>query len=328
MKLLAFDLVIFNVMKKIYPLVLIISLLFLSCSKKAEFAGTGYNRSAVKTAAFTDSKMTTNLYSDMAFESESLAESVKSPSQANEAAYERKLIKDGNISIQVPYLEKAMLSVEEWVKGFGGYISFSNNYNNYCNYTVRIPSSVFDQAMNSLGKLGKVTNRSISVQDVTDRFYDLETRLQTKKILRDKYNEYLKKAENVKDMLEVERQLNNVVSEIESMEGSLKLLNNQIDYSTISINLSTPNVDISPSYSIEGFQWKEIFYNIANFMISFVKVIIYIIIYGIPLLAFIAFLYWLLLGKLGLLKKLFYKLSGKKFAKKIKSSEDEENKNE
>ena len=224
--------------------------------------------------------------------------------------YERKLIKTGTISIQVSDISEAMQSVEKWTETYGGYISYSNNYNDYCNYTVKIPAEAFDKSMNSLASIGKIKNRSVSVEDVTEQFYDLTSRLETKKTLREKYTQYLKKAENVKDLLEVERQLNDVIAEIEAMEGRLRLLSNKINYSTIEIHLQTPDAQVVPSYSINGIRWKEIFYNIINFMLSLFKVVIYIIVYGIPIFALLALAYWLLLGKIGLFKKLINRLHG------------------
>ncbi len=231
---------------------------------------------------------------------------------ANTADFERKLIKTGSVQLTVKSLEDSDANIEKWTKKYGGYIANSNMYETSCRYTVKIPAENFDEAMNSVSEFGKIRNRSVNVKDVTDQFYDLQGRLETKKILQEKYNQYLKKADKMKDLLEVERELNSVISEIESMEGQMQRLSHQISYSTIEISFTAVSTPRTIDTYINKIRWKSVLANIVNFFIKIFLIIIYVIVIGIPLIAFAAFLFWLLFGKIGLLKKLFSKLRGKK----------------
>ena len=123
--------------------------------------------------------------------------------------------------------------IAEWLKGFDGYISNTWTNRNRLTITAKVPANRFEEAMNSTGNFGILNSRSISTDDVTENFYDLETRLNTRKILQQKLSGYLKDAKNISDLLEIERQLNNVTSEIESMEKQFRRLSNQIEFSTI-----------------------------------------------------------------------------------------------
>ncbi len=316
-------------MKRI-ALLLLCSLVFLSCSKKSassvrfqrELADTAYDESFVSSSkswsgngynpqgAVGLEEEVPEVYSDMSNVIGN-KESAEAGSQLQSEVIERKLIRSGNIYLQVSSLEDSAAALEAWVSKYNGYVSSSNQYSNSNNFTVRIPADKFDEAMNSISGIGKVKSRSVQAEDVTDRYYDLKTRLETKKLLREKYNQYLKKAENIKDLMEIERNLNNVISEIESMEGRLKLLTNQIDYSTISIYMETATPAFSPSYSINKIDFKRIGYNIVNFVIGLFKVLIYIIVYGIPILALLFLFYWICFGKIGLIRKIFKRLSKK-----------------
>ncbi len=255
---------------------------------------------------------TTPVYSDM---SNVIGNPAGKASETNieesKQIIERKLIRTGNINLEVSSLEDGADALTAWVTKYNGYISNSNQYSNSSNFTVRIPAEKFNDAMNSFAGLGKLKTRSVQAEDVTDSYYDLKTRLETKKLLREKYNQYLKKAENVKDLMEIERNLNNVISEIESMEGRLKLLTNQIDYSTINVYLEAEKPAYSPSYSIQRIDFKRVGYNIINFVIQLFKLLIYIIVYGIPILALLFLFYWLCFGRIGLIRKLFRRLSRK-----------------
>lgn len=230
--------------------------------------------------------------------------------EAPSAEFERKLIKNGYVTISVPDFGSIDNMIQNYAKMYGGYITntFLSEYN--YNAEIKVPSSAFDNAMNNMGTLGEVKNRSQNSSDVTDEYYDLESRINTKKILKEKLEGYLKKAASIKELMDIERQLNNVVSELESMEGRMKRLSNQIDYSTININAVLPT-----GYSDSGFDWPDLKdkfsklgYNIVNFLAGFLVFILYLVLYGLPILALVAFLFWLLFGKVGLLRKLYNKL--------------------
>ncbi len=118
------------------------------------------------------------------------------------------------------------------------------------------------------------------------------------------------KADNIKDMLEIERQLNEVESELESIEGRMKRLTNQIEFSTISLNFTLPvgkteNGFVFPDYG-EGF--REFAENFFGFLRGFILAICYIVVFGTPLVGLFLLLFWLLFGKVGIIRKIFMKL--------------------
>jgi predicted nuclease with TOPRIM domain len=82
--------------------------------------------------------------------------------------------------------------------------------------------------------------KNIKSEDVTEQYIDLKARLENaqreEKILLD----FLNKATNVKDMLEIEKELSRIREQIEYYTGQLKYLESRIDYSTITIELSEP----------------------------------------------------------------------------------------
>lgn len=224
---------------------------------------------------------------------------------------EKKLIKDGSVTLEVESLENTEEIVEKWARSLGGYIESSGVYEKSAFYLVKVPCDKFDTALNTTGKMGVLKERSFNSQDVTEQYYDLYTRLNNKKVMKTKLENYLKQAKDVKDMLQIEVELNNTISEIENMEGRMKRLNNQIDYSSISINFRLPYGKTATGG--EKTSLKEgIRIFITNLKVFFPRcltVFLYIIIFGIPILAFLAFLFWLLWGRVGLLKKLYKWLS-------------------
>ena len=231
-------------------------------------------------------------------------------SQTSESSQtERKLIKNGDLSLQVQNLDQTESAVENLSKKYGGYVSSSTRSERGAFFTVKIPYKNFDLALKDAGSLGSLKNRSISTRDVSEQYYDLKTRLETKKILQSNLQNYLKQATNLSDILKIEKELNNVTSDIESMEGQFRRLSQQIEFSTININFYLPEYKES---NLQQSTFSEIFLNFTSslktFFAVFIKILLYLVICGIPLTAAAAFFYWLLFGHLGLIKKLFKKL--------------------
>lgn len=278
-------------------------------------------RMSAKAAAFTDTAVFDDVVMEEAVEAEMDYGAVPEPTVAGASGgssggqnpagqQERKLIKTGSISLEVEQLASAEEAVLEWCQSFGGYVASSFNHETNAAFTVRIPAVHFDAAMAAAGNLGRVRSRNVSTQDVSEQFYDLQTRLDTRKILRDRLQSYLAQAKNMEDLLHIERELNSTLTEIESMEGRMRRLSNQIDYSTITVDLQLPYRTTD-----QGFQWpsldrnvRRFLSNVVDFFVDFVAIVLYIVIFGVPILALVAFLYWLLLGRLGLLKRIFKRL--------------------
>ena len=231
-------------------------------------------------------------------------------SRSQNAEYERKLIRTGNVTLEVKTVSDAEEKISAWAKSLGGYITNANTWENGAGFTVRVPASRFDDAMAQTGEFGRVTNRSVSSQDVSDNYYDLQSRLQTKYILRDKLTGYLNQAKDIKDLLEIERQLNSVLEDIDSTEGRFKRLTGQIDFSTIYINMQFEHGKDESGIILPDVKnsWNEFVSTVIAFFWGLLKVLFYIVIFGIPLIAIAAFLFWLLFGKVGLLVRLFKKL--------------------
>lgn len=161
------------------------------------------------------------------------------PTPANEIT-ERKFIRNGTLEFQTDEVKKTKKEVEKICKELNAYIS-SESENNYeerlqYNQVIRVPSNQFDALIARLEPLAlKIENKNISTEDVTEQFIDVEARLKTKKELEVRYREILKQAKTVEEIISIESQIANVRSEIESMEGRLNFLKNQVAFSTLNV---------------------------------------------------------------------------------------------
>lgn len=160
----------------------------------------------------------------------------------------RKLIKDGSLEFQTNDVENAGNSIKSTLNKFGAYITSESSFNNNSrigyNMTIRVPADNFDDLMGEILKgsdIKKVTSKSTQITDVTEEFIDVEARMKIKKETEKKMLELMVKAKNLTETLEVQRQLTELRAEIESIEGRLKYLNNQVNYSTLNVSFYETN---------------------------------------------------------------------------------------
>lgn len=164
----------------------------------------------------------------------------KSVAEDSKNMTEQKLIKNGDISFEVKNIKNTKTFLQKVISKHKGYISSEKIEDYRINpteiLTVRVPNSNFDNIINNIGlQIGEFDSKRIDIEDVTADFVDIEARLKNKKQLEGKYQELLAKANNMTDILKIEKEISLIREDIESTEGRLRYLNNQVGYSTLII---------------------------------------------------------------------------------------------
>ncbi len=164
----------------------------------------------------------------------------KSVAEDSKNMTEQKLIKNGDISFEVKNIKNTKTFLQKVISKHKGYISSEKIEDYRINpteiLTVRVPNSNFDNIINNIGlQVGEFDSKRIDIEDVTADFVDIEARLKNKKQLEGKYQELLAKANNMTDILKIEKEISLIREDIESTEGRLRYLNNQVGYSTLII---------------------------------------------------------------------------------------------
>ncbi len=176
---------------------------------------------------------------------------------------EQKIIKTGNLRFATKNLEETHSKTKHLVNRHEGILQSDRsgkNYNeNFRDITIRIPSQHFQTVIDSLSKgVEYFDHKEITQQDVSEEFVDLEARLKAKRELESRYLELLKQAKNVKEMLEIERELSTIREEIEARQGRLNYLQNQVSYSTIHLYFYKTSTDKGVTASYGQKMWNAI----------------------------------------------------------------------
>ena len=198
---------------------------------------------------------------------------------------ERKLIKNGSMTLVVDNLEQTRSEVLNLIEKHGGYCAneqySSWEHSSAYNLTVRIPCGNFDSFVADVeaGK-GKIESKSMYINDVTAEYIDLETRLDTKRSYLKRYKELLKSAKSVQEIVSIEDKIRSLEEEIDSTVGQLKYLSNQVDYSTLHLNIRHDDANYDPHHpehnqSVAQRLWQSLqsgFRGLVDFVFFLVRI--------------------------------------------------------
>ena len=150
-----------------------------------------------------------------------------------------------------------MDQITAMTKAAGGYVDTSNsekggNGKLQGTVVVKVLPQNLDAFLLKLRDLGEVQNQSVSTDDVTKDYYDTQARLDNSRRMEEQLQDLLKHANSkVADLLQVERELGRVRGEIEQMQGQLKLYDFQVQYATVTMNLSEKDLNQAAAYLLK-----------------------------------------------------------------------------
>jgi uncharacterized protein DUF4349 len=181
------------------------------------------------------------------------AVSLEQTDAANAAAQaiNRKIIRNANLTLEVASPGETQPKIVSIAEAHQGFVVTSEATQRTVddktkpditvNLIVRVPASQFNQVMEEVRAVGtRKIQEKITGQDVTEEFMDLEARIKNQKALELQFIEIMKRAGKVEDALSVQRELAEVRTEIEKLEGRRRFLENQASLSTINITLQPP----------------------------------------------------------------------------------------
>ena len=227
---------------------------------------------------------------------------------------DKKIIKNGNLSLKVDNADKASASVTKIAKDNGGEVASSNFRQSGANVksgniTVKVPVANFEKTFSDLKKVASlVISESTSGTDVTEQYVDLQAQLKNKQTEEEAFTRIMAQAQKIDDILAVQKELSRVRGQIEQLQGRIKYLESQTDMSTITISL-TEDANIS---IVDRWRPWQVVKESASVLIKkvqgFVDFVIKLVILVLPVLLLYALLV-LLVYKIG--KKIYFKFKKK-----------------
>ena len=216
----------------------------------------------------------------------------------NAAQNDRKLIRTVNMSVETKEYDALLKTLEAEVRSRGGYIESMDSYNGssysssrssrHYSLTLRIPTGQLDGFLELVSEVGNIVRRSDNVEDVTLSYVDMESRRNALRTEQERLLALLEKAESIEDIITIEDRLSSVRYQLESMESRLRTIDNQVDYSTVYMNVTevqelTPVAERTvPERIADGFMGtlKNIGNGVVEFIIWFLVNIPYLVIWA------------------------------------------------
>lgn len=189
---------------------------------------------------------------DYGFDNSAKASSL-SESEANASvAKNRKLIKTVTMDVETLEYDNLINLLNEEVNKLGGYVEseYSSNgsiYNKtkvmkHTSITVRIPDDKLDEFVGCVSGAGSVVSKTTSAEDVTLNYVDTQSKKEMYEAEKESLTALLEKAETIEDITYLTQRLTEVRYNIESMEKTLRVYDDLVDYATVSLEIQEVEV--------------------------------------------------------------------------------------
>jgi len=236
-------------MKSPIGLVLVLLMAFAGCSSARDAATNAPSAESRQLKAATTAQTETIASQNAEFQEVSLTRADTAASAAEAA--DRKIIRNANLTMEVKSTSDMQHKVTSIAESHGGFVVTSESKQREdadpekrtldIKLVVRIPSERFGSALDQIrGLANTLREENVTGQDVTEEFIDLEARIRTQRALELQFLEIMKQARKVEDALEVQRQIADVRTDIEKLEGRKRFLENRASLSTIVVALEGP----------------------------------------------------------------------------------------
>ena len=214
---------------------------------------------------------------------------------ANYAQVERLIIRNASLDLVAPNTETALDEINSLVDELDGYIVESNVYKYQeglqAHVRLRVPAESLDDALERIrGLATEVRSESISGQDVTEEYVDLQSRLRYLEATEERLLEFLDDAEDTEAALAVYEQLQRIQADIEHTKGRMQYLEQSAAMATITLNI-TPD-ELAQPIQVGGWHpegtLRDSFQSLIRMLQFLVDAAIVIVVLIIPVLAIIA----------------------------------------
>lgn len=153
-----------------------------------------------------------------------------------------KMIYTADLTVETTAFDDAASSLRQMVEDMGGYFETASLYNRggdyrSASYTIRVPVDQFQNLLTQVGELCHVVRKEESGDNISEEYYDVESRLVTQQTKLERLQTLLSQAETMEDIITIESAISDTELTIEQLTGTLRRYDSLVDYSTVNITL-------------------------------------------------------------------------------------------
>jgi hypothetical protein len=151
---------------------------------------------------------------------------------------------EANLTIEVDGVAAAAAALRAEAKRFDGIVvedTLSEQASGAtARLTIRVPTQRAERFLDAVDGVGRVRSRQVSARDIGKEYFDAELRLETLQSTIRRYEEILKQAKDVNEILRVESELARLRGDVEQTKGNLRWLGDRAARATVHVNLMMP----------------------------------------------------------------------------------------
>src|SRR5213594_1477703 len=160
-----------------------------------------------------------------------------------------KLIRNATVHLEIVSFDDAVRKITAFAKEERGYVATTDSQKQANGklrgqVVVKVLPENLDRFLQKIRGLGELKNQTLGTEDVTKAYFDTESRLKNARVMEQRLIDMLKKkSDDINDLLQVEKELGRVREQIEQMQGELKYWDSQVQFATITIQLSEKDME-------------------------------------------------------------------------------------
>lgn len=158
-----------------------------------------------------------------------------------EGADAEKIIRTYDLQVQTKAYDETWNTVQQKVTELGGYVESSESSgqegDRWCSLTLRIPADQAETFLTALGEAGTIVYQSSATENVTLTYTDVQSHIDALKTEQETLMRLMEEADQLKDVLSIQSYLTDVRYELDSYESQMRVLENRVSYSTITVNI-------------------------------------------------------------------------------------------
>ena len=145
---------------------------------------------------------------------------------------DRMIIYNGTLVLRVFRLSDGMAAAQAAAQELGAYLQTQAGHR----LVFRVPVLRFHELMSRMTTVGEVANRTISAQDITQSFFDMQHRLKAAEAVLIRLKALLAKARNIQESILIEREMTRLLTQIERYKGQMRYMRHHTSLSTLTID--------------------------------------------------------------------------------------------
>ena len=263
-------------------------LCFAGCSSNSKDMADGYNYAVTEDAAYTEPAEAPAPGAATAYEygldTSAYADMDKAKLNTGDMYGGRKIIRNYDISLATNTFDDDLAYINAKLSELGGYVLSSSlsgskpeaygDSGRSLSMTLRVPAEKASDFVSGVQQLGKVDYIHDYTDDVTDQYFDVDTRLAVLKDQLERLRAIMVETDNLADIITLEERISEVMLQIEELTGTLKRYDALIAYTTIDISINERNAISGPADTkgtgeriSEGF--TDTLNGVATFFVNF-----------------------------------------------------------